>query len=110
MPTAVRHAPLSPATRAIVLSHLCDEYQKQIEALIARYPAQEQNRRFYIGRIAGAEIVRMRRTVRTKLGVAFSTDDLALAFPSPGGSYRTLWSSRNETSTSVCRSAFVVVG
>jgi hypothetical protein len=106
---------LSVAARACVLSSLVASYQNAIEALIARHPGQSQNRGFYLGRVAGARIGRLRRDVRTKLGTAGEKGDLVLVFPlvshdDPRFESITFWSNANEVETSVTKNTIEIVG
>lgn len=63
----------------------------------------------YAGHFAGYKLVRIKRDVRTKAGLAFKSGEYAIATKSPevlpalpsSGKYVTVWSRRNKIDTSI---------
>lgn len=107
-------APLSNLTRALVLSNLLADYHAHVEALIAKYPGQ--SRAAYMSRVAGVRIGRVRRMIRTKLGVAAVSGELVLVWPETApihpelaGSL-TFWSTTNRVDTLTRSNTIEIVG
>jgi hypothetical protein len=95
---------ISPITKAHAI--LISDYHSDFEALVAKYPAQEQNRAFYATRVLDSSVVRLRRNVTTKLGAHFQAGDLALRLPRIAGEsprWVTLWSHAQGIAVSVKR-------
>lgn len=73
--------------------------------------AQEQNAAFpqYAGHFDAYVLVRMKRTVHTKMGMAFMRGEMAIASPMTREGYRTVYSIRNRVDTSVPESSVSIV-
>lgn len=76
--------------------------KQRAAAAVAQYPQ-------YTGHFVNYRLCRVKRTIRTKMGVAFVAGDLAIAAPTSrgiiGDRYYTVWSSLNHCDTSVPASA-----
>jgi hypothetical protein len=83
---------------------LLDTLRGMAAAQVAEYPQ-------YIGHFDAYTLVRIKRPIRTKLGLAFDAGEVAIAAPGAapilggGPRFRTVWSLRNRIDTSVPASA-----
>ncbi len=80
-----------------------------LRSLLATAAAQVERYPQYRGHFASYRLVRVRRDVKTKMGLAFARGEFAIATEKkddlPGlpssGKYVTVWSRRNQVDTSV---------
>lgn len=87
---------------------LTDQHASTLEALKDIAAAQVAQYPQYRGHFDGYRLVRIKRAVRTKLGLAFAAGEYAIAAPArptvlpmTGSRYVTVWSLRNGIDTSV---------
>lgn len=95
------------------LINLREQYLKQIRKLIATYPAQAQNERYYLHKVATAQLGRMREGARTKGDHSvFERFDLVLVWPPEWSmaTTSTVWHPRNDCPTVVDKYRVEVVG
>jgi hypothetical protein len=69
---------------------------------VAQYPQ-------YANHFDGYVAVRIKRDIRTKMGLAFQKGEIAIGRPAAEGDYRTVWSAKNKVDTSVRASHVEVV-
>ena len=104
-------AALHPFSRAAAHASLVAEYHSDVETIINLYPGQIANRASYLRKAVGSEVVRLRRDVRTKMGLHFRAGDLVLRLADTyeGSSYVSLWSHAHIVAVSVHRYAVEAV-